>query len=87
MPAKDHHIALYLQHLADGLASKSAVEEACNSLAWVHSTVGLVLPTGSPIVKAKLEGLQRSLAKSVNKKEPLTVEILETVVAPYLTCV
>ena len=80
IPAKDHHVALYLQHLADGVGSKSAVEEACNSLAWVHSTTGLVSPTVSPFVKATLEGLQRSLAKPVNKKEPLTVEILAKMV-------
>ena len=58
IPAKDHHVALYLQHLADRVGSKSAVEEACNSLAWVHSTAGLVSPTVSPFVKATLEGLQ-----------------------------
>ena len=80
IPAKDHHVALYLQHLADRVGSKSAVEEACNSLAWVHSTAGLVSPTVSPFVKATLEGLQRSLAKPVNKKEPLTVEMLAKMV-------
>ena len=69
-----------LQHLADGLGSKSAVEEACNSLAWVHSIAGLLSPTVSPFVKATLEGLQRSLAKPVIKKDPLTVEMLERVV-------
>lgn len=79
MPAKDHHVALYLQHLADGLGSKSAVEEACNSLAWVHSTAGLMSPTSSPFVKAILEGLQRSLAKPASKKEPVTVEMLKKV--------
>jgi len=69
-----------LQHLADGLGSKSAVEEACNSLARVHSTAGLLSPTVSPFVKATLEGLQRSLAKPVIKKDSLTVEMLERVV-------
>ena len=29
---------------------------------------------GNPFVKATLEGLQRSLAKPVIKKEPITVE-------------
>ena len=33
IPAKEHHVGLYLQHLADTVGSKSAVEEACNSLA------------------------------------------------------
>ena len=49
IPVKDHHWAL----------SKSAVEETCNAIAWVHSTAGLVSPTTSPFVKTTLEGLQR----------------------------
>ena len=76
IPAKKHHVGFYLQHLADMVHSKSAVEEACNSLAWVHSTAGLV----SPFVKAILEGLQRSLAKPVIKKAPWIVEMLQRMV-------
>jgi len=82
-PSKDHHIDQYLQHLTDGLASKSAVEEACDSLAWVHSTAGLMSPTGSPFVKVTWEGLQKSLAKPVNKKEPLTVKSYRISVALF----
>ncbi|XP_065916352.1 integrase/recombinase xerD homolog isoform X1 [Dysidea avara] len=80
IPAKEHHVGLYLQHLADTVGSKSAVEEACNSLAWVHSTAGLVSPSASPFVKAILEGLQRSLAKPVVKKAPMTVAMLQRMV-------
>lgn len=31
-PAKEHHLALYLQHLAQSLESKAAAEEAVNAL-------------------------------------------------------
>ena len=41
VPAKPHEIAPYLQHLAEDTKSKSAVEDACHALAWVHSTVCL----------------------------------------------
>ena len=93
VPAKPHEVALYLQHLAEESGSKSAVEEACHALAWVHSTAGLASPPSHPFVKATLVGLQRSLAKPVVKKEPITLEILRpwfmmlTNPAPYLTCV
>ena len=80
IPAKEHHIGLYLQHLADTVGSKSAVEEACNSLAWVYSTAGLVSPSSSPFVKSILEGLQRSLAKPVIKKAPMMVAMLQRMV-------
>ena len=80
VPAKPHEVALYLQHLAEESGSKSAVEEACHALAWVHSTAGLASPPSHPFVKATLEGLQRSLAKPVVKKEPITLEILDAMV-------
>ena len=80
VPAKPHEVALYLQHLAEDTKSKSAAEEACHALAWVHSTAGLASPSLHPFAKATLEGLQRSLAKPVVKKEPITLEMLEAMV-------
>ena len=81
VPAKEAHVALYLQYIGDTLQSKSAAEEACNALSWIHSTAGLVSPVGSPLVKATLQGLQRMLAKPVCKKTPVKVEMLEQMVA------
>lgn len=80
MPAKEVHVALYLQHLGDSSQSKAAVEGACNALAWIHSTAGLPSPTLSPFVKATLEGMQRILAKPTVKKEPVTAAMLEDMV-------
>ena len=76
MPAKEHHLVLYLQHLGDTVGSKSAVGETVNTLASVYLTVGLASPITTTIVKATLEGLQRKLAKLVQKKEPVTAEML-----------
>ena len=80
IPARPHLLALYLQHLAEQSKSKVAVEEACNALSWIHSCAGLTPPLADLFVKATLEGLQRSLAKPVVKKEPITVETLEAIV-------
>ena len=71
---------VYLQHLSETKASKSAVEEAVNSLAWAHSMAGISSPTTSPFIQATLEGLKRALAKPVCKKAPFTVEMLQAVV-------
>ena len=80
MPAKEVHVALYLQHLGNTSQSKAAVEAACNALAWIHSTAGLPSPTISPFVKATLEGMQRILAKPKVKKDPVTSIMLEDMV-------
>ena len=73
-------MALYLQFLADSTKSKSAIEEACNSIAWVHLTAGLLSPTVSPFVKSTLEGFQRLLVKLTVKKALVTSVMLEEMV-------
>ena len=80
LPAKEAHVALYLQHIGETVQSKSAAEEACNALAWIHSTAGLMSLVGSLLVKATLQGLQRMLARPVQKKAPATVRMLEQMV-------
>lgn len=79
-PVEGTNLALYLQHLGDHVESKSAVEEAVNSLAWVHSMAGLPSPSHQPLVQVTLEGLKRTLARPITKKTPMTVEILSEIV-------
>ena len=81
-PVEGAKLALYLQHLGDRLESKAAVEEAVNSLAWVHSLAGfkLALPSNHPLVQVTLDGLKRALVKPVTKKTPVTADILSEIV-------
>lgn len=79
-PVNEHCVALYLQHLGEKLESKSAVEDAVNGLNWVHSLAGVQSPTHSPLVQATAEGLKRSFAKPVQKKTPMSVDILSDIV-------
>ena len=79
-PSQPHHVALYLQHLAETLESKCAAEEAVNALNWVHSLAGVVSPAANPFVRATLEGIQRMLAKPARKKEPITSEMVAKLV-------
>ena len=80
IPAKDFQFALSLQHLADTLKSKAAVDKACNALVWVHSSADLASPTTFPFVCTTRDALQRLLAKPVVKKSPVTVEMLSVMV-------
>ena len=67
---------LLLQHLEDSLESKAAVEEAVNALRWVHSLARVESSSSSPTLRVNLEGIQRMLAKPVQKKEPTTSQML-----------
>ena len=49
--------------------SKTAVKEAANVVPWMHSSVGLTVPSTHPLVRATLEGLQHLLVKSIVRKE------------------
>jgi len=77
IPANPYEFVLYLQYLGEEFRSKSAAEEACNAISWVHATSGLA---NHPLVKTTLSGLQRILAKPVMKKEPMAVEMIEAIV-------
>jgi len=76
IPAKPEQFVLHLQYLGEETRSKSAVEEACNAVAWVHTTAGQTPTITHPFIKATLEGLQPTIAKSVVKKEPVTIVCL-----------
>ena len=78
--ADEVHFALYLQHLGEMVRSKAAVEEAANSINWVHQTAGFPAITESPFVRATISGLKRKLAKPRVKKEPVTSDMLLAVV-------
>lgn len=80
-PVESTHLALYLQHVANNTRSKAAVEEAVNAISWVHKVAGIPSPDGAPLVKMALNGLQRCLARPKLKKKPVTVEMLQEIVA------
>ena len=76
LPVNEEEFALYLQHLGDTTASRSAVEEAVNGVSWVKQLAGFPAVTGSSFVGIVLDGLQRRLAKPKVKKEPVSTDML-----------
>ena len=80
LPATEHHVAFYLQHVAETLNSRAAVEEAIYALAWIHDLAGVVSPTTAILIQTTLQVLRRMLAKPVQKKEPVTIEMLTAMV-------
>ena len=77
-PAKDVEFAMYLQHLAETTSSKAAVETAINAVSWVHQLAVLKPIAESQFVGAMRDGLMRKLARPVEKKEPITSDMLAT---------
>ena len=65
---------LYMQSVGERTRSKSAVEEVYNALAWAHRIGDQQSPTESTAVKFTLQGLQRQLAKPIQKKSRLQLK-------------
>ena len=51
IPAEPQKFGLYLQYLRDQTSSKAVIEETCNAVAWVHTTVGLAPISAHPLLR------------------------------------
>ena len=66
--------------MGDATKSKAAVDEAVNAINWAHKLFGLPLVSKSPFAGAVQAGLQRVLAKPKMRKEPVTSDMLKSLV-------
>ena len=79
LPAKAFHVALYLSSLVQSANTPSLVINAYYSIKWFHELFDFSSVTNSKLVSNVLEAARRKLSKPVNKKEPVTVELLSKV--------
>ena len=81
--AKPMHVALYLGYLSQVAKTPAPLEEAINALSWVHRMATVEDNTTHPLVQQVLAGVKRLLAHKTTKKEPITVEQLESLVERF----
>ena len=79
-PVREADFALYLQHVGESTASKSAVEEAVNSVSWVQQLAGYPPVSECSFVRVVLDGLQCQLAKPKTRKEPVSSDMIAALV-------
>ena len=80
LPVDPQHLCLYLQHLKETSASRSAVAKAVNAVVWAHQLARLQDVSKHPLVVAMTTVLQRFFVRPVVKKEPITPEMLQQLV-------
>ena len=83
VPAKPIYVALYLNYLIQKSETSTPVQEAVSAISWAHQMATVEDPSIHPFVRNVLAGAKRMLAQPVQKKEPLTVEILENLVDKF----
>jgi hypothetical protein len=79
LPASDVNVSLYLMHLSKFKKSTSTINEAFYAISWAHNIAGVVNPCNSELVSFVKEGALRVVGRFVNKKEPITPEILRQI--------
>ncbi|XP_078352499.1 integrase/recombinase xerD homolog isoform X1 [Oculina patagonica] len=80
MPANSFHVAVYLQCLILDANSPSPVLNAVYSIDWAQQLAGLPKVSVHPMVASLVSASQRILGKPKSKKEPVTPEMLKTLV-------
>lgn len=81
LPASDYYVSLYLVHLSKNAKSFAKIEEAFYAISWAHKLAGFTDPCKSDLCVSVKEGSHRMIGNTVvNKKEPITPEILNKIV-------
>ena len=81
LPVKPVHVAIYLQHVLESTNSSSSVDTAFYAIKWAHEITGMASPTDNQVVSRVREAAKRILgAGRLNRKEPLSVEVLKDIV-------
>ena len=85
LPANHMHVALYLQSLLkdcqQSSKSVSVIISAIYSIRWARQTALMESPTEHSLVKSVLNTSRRILGKPVSPKEPLRLEIIQSIVS------
>lgn len=76
-------MALYLIYIARNYKSASKIEEATHAITWAHNLAGFSNPCDSILVKNIKEGCLRDTGHSVTKKDPITPEILSSIISIF----
>ena len=79
LPASDVTVSLCLMHLSKFKKSTSTINEAFYAISWAHNIAGVVYPCNSELLSFVKEGALRAIGHFVNKKEPITPEILRQI--------
>ena len=80
MPAKPSVVCLYLSSLVVQCVPTSVLDSAFYSIKRFHDVSLKCNPCEDKLIKMCYEGSKRILSKPINKKQPITVEMLDKIV-------
>lgn len=84
MPASPIHVALYLRHLLQNGSSQNPVNNAVYAIKWAHECAGFTDPTNNSYVTSIQEAAKRKASRAINKKEPISKDVLIELCDKYI---
>ena len=82
-PADPFYIAIYLNHVLFISGAKGSILTSFYGIRWGHHVVGFNSPIDNPFVQLAFEGCQRLCETETTKKEPITSDMIKTLVTKY----
>ena len=82
-PADPFYVAIYHNHVLFISGAKDSIITAFYGIRWDHHVMGFKSPTENPFVQLAFEGCQRLCESETTKKEPITSDMIKTLVTKY----
>ena len=82
-PADPFYVAIFLNHILFTSGKKGSVITAFYGIRWGHHVMGFDSPTDNPFVQLTFEGCQRLCQSETTKKEPITPEMIKSLVDKF----
>ena len=74
---------MYLNHVLLISGAKGSIITAFYGIRWGHHVMGFNSPTYNPFVQLAFDGCQRLCETETTKKEPITSDMIKTLVTKY----
>ncbi|CAC5402668.1 unnamed protein product [Mytilus coruscus] len=83
LPCQELYVGLYLQNLMQSANHYSVIESAFYGIKWAHNLAGVANPCDSEMVRLIVEALRRKLNRPIEKKSPVTSDIMIKLFSKY----
>ncbi|VDI70689.1 Hypothetical predicted protein [Mytilus galloprovincialis] len=83
LPCQELYVGLYLQNLIQSANHYSVIESAFYGIKWAHNLAGVANPCDSEMVRLIVEASRRKLNRPIEKKSPVTSEIMIKLFSKY----
>ncbi|KAK3108077.1 hypothetical protein FSP39_000719 [Pinctada imbricata] len=83
LPSTGYYVSLYINHLVRKGCGASKLDQTIYSIKWAHEIAGFSNPCDSFLVRSSIQGAKRLLGRQSIPKEPISPNILQSMVKHF----